>query len=379
MGFFELREIALRKRQRIALSRPGRIGEPRKVSSRQLLRTVDGEVGHQWHAIIFEVAEPQRSRLPGVIGCHGAQQVLPVCGQRRRPFAAHRGQILLAVFIIRHREHAPVRRQPFHLAWAVEAIALLVPARRIGAAEAMQHLLRHIERQVGAGYLDRENDKVDIIEKIQIDMPDIEHDGRLAPGESDANLCDIGPAVNLDRRFAVGSHRAALGALAIQKALHIRQKRHELAVMPFLEGFGIGAEFIIHFLPDPIMILLQELPVTVDLRKFRQWQQLERPDQNLVERAHQRHGFHLVRRQARLRDRLTDRLRRHSTSPDISRPRLARLRPRLSCLVRIMPRKPHRAYMESRSAAERRQCCCDPNPDISPTVSLCHKSASGHG
>ena len=69
----------------------------------------------------------------------------------------------------------------------------------------MQHLLRHIERQVGAGYLDRENDKVNIIEKIQIDMPDIEDDWRVAPGESDANLCDISPAVNLYRGFAVGA------------------------------------------------------------------------------------------------------------------------------------------------------------------------------
>src|SRR5687767_9414553 len=81
--------------------------------------------------------------------------------------------------------------------------------------------------------------------------------------------------------------------------------------MPFLEGFGIGAEFIIHFLPEPTKILLQILPMTMDLREFRQWQQLERPDQNLVERAHQRHGFDRVRLQARSRDRLTDRLRRH--------------------------------------------------------------------
>ena len=50
-----------------------------------------------------------------------------------------------------------------------------VPAGGIGAAEAMQHLLRDIERQVGAGDLDRENDEVDVIEKIQIGMPDIEH------------------------------------------------------------------------------------------------------------------------------------------------------------------------------------------------------------
>ena len=127
-------------------------------------------------------------------------------GKRRCPFATHRGEVLIAVFIIRHREHAPVRRQPFHLAGAVEAIPLLGPAGGISTTEAMQRVLHHIKRHVGAGHFDSENDKVDIIEKVEIHMPDIEDDRRVAPGESDAHPCNVSPAVSLYRGFAVGGH-----------------------------------------------------------------------------------------------------------------------------------------------------------------------------
>ena len=61
--------------------------------------------------------------------------------------------------------------------------------------------------------------------------------------------------------------------------------------MPFSEGVGIGAEFIIHFLPDPAGILLKKLPVMMDLRTFLQRHQLKRPEEDLVERAYQRCGF----------------------------------------------------------------------------------------
>jgi hypothetical protein len=70
----------------------------------------------------------------------------------------------------------------------------------------MQRVLHHIERHVGTRYLNSEYDKVDIIEKVEIDMPDIEDDRRVAPGESDAHPCDVSPAVGLYWRLAVGGH-----------------------------------------------------------------------------------------------------------------------------------------------------------------------------
>ena len=248
------------------------ISEPGKISTRQLLRTLNRKIGHQRHAIIFEVAEAQRTWLIGVMGRHGVEQILPVRSERRRTFAAHRRQILLSRLVVRHRQHTAIGRQPFHLAGAVDGIALLGPARRIGTAEPMQGVLHDVERQVGAGYFDGKNDKVDVIEKIQIDMPDVEHDRHVPPGEGDPRLCHVGPAIDLYRGFAVGGHRAALGAFAVEKPLHKGQERHELAVMPFLEGIGIGAEFVIHFLPDTAGVLLEQLPMLMDLRTFLQRQ-----------------------------------------------------------------------------------------------------------
>ena len=69
--------------------------------------------------------------------------------------------------------------------------------------------------------------------------------------------------------------------------------------MPFLEGVWIGAEFIIHFFPDTAGILLEEFPMMMDLRAFLQRQQLKRPEEDLVERTHQRHGLYWVRGWAR--------------------------------------------------------------------------------
>jgi hypothetical protein len=117
---------------------------------------------------------------------------LPVRSERRRPLATHRCQILLSVLVVRHREHAPVCRQPFYLAGAVDAIALCGPARRIGAAKPMQGVLHHVERHVGAGHFDSKNDKVDIIEEVKIDMPDVETTGAFRPGK---RICAVATSV----------------------------------------------------------------------------------------------------------------------------------------------------------------------------------------
>jgi len=42
--------------------------------------------------------------------------------------------------------------------------------------------------------------------------------------------------------------------------------------MPFPESVWIGAEFIIHYLPDKASILLEEFPMMMDLRVFLQRQ-----------------------------------------------------------------------------------------------------------
>ncbi len=138
MVFFKARQIFLGERQRMPVAGRGGIGKPGEVSTRQLLRMLDGEISHQRHAIVFELAEPQRSRLIAVMGRHGVEQVLPVRGERRRPLATHRRQILLSVLVVRHREYAPVCRQPFHLAGAVDPISLLrsSPQDRRGRTDA---------------------------------------------------------------------------------------------------------------------------------------------------------------------------------------------------------------------------------------------------
>ena len=151
--------------------------------------------------------------------------------------------------------------------------------------------------------------------------------------------------------------------------MHIRQKCHELAVMAFLEGFGISAEFIIHFLPDPTKILLQILPMTMDLRKFREWQQLEGPDQNLVKRAHQRYGAFPLRLQAHSRGRLTSRFRRHRPPRTASWATPLEAAPAAILATATMSRKVLAAYatkefdklrqgQRSPSPGRRARCCC---------------------
>ena len=103
-------------------------------------------------------------------------------------------------------------------------------------------------------------------------MPDIEDDRRIPPREEYPRRCHVRPAINLYRGFAVSGHCAALSAFAVEKTLHIGQECHELAIMPFPEGVWIGAEFIIHCLPDKASILLEEFPMMMDLRVFLQRQ-----------------------------------------------------------------------------------------------------------
>jgi hypothetical protein len=56
----------------------------------------------------------------------------------------------------------------------------------------MQGVLHHVERHVGAGHFDSKNDKVDIIEEVKIDMPDVETTGAFRPGK---RICAVATSV----------------------------------------------------------------------------------------------------------------------------------------------------------------------------------------
>ena len=96
-------------------------------------------------------------------------------------------------------------------------------------------------------------------------MPDMEDNRPIPAPRRYTSRCHVRSARDLYRGFAVSRQLAALGAFAVEKTLNIGKERHKLAIMPLLEGVGIGAEFIIHYLPDKDSILLGKFPMMMDL------------------------------------------------------------------------------------------------------------------
>ena len=109
--------------------------------------------------------------------------------------------------------------------------------------------------------------------------------------------------------------------------------------MPFLECAGIGAEFVVDFLPDPARILLQQFPVTMDLEnsvngnscrgQIRIWWNARTSGMDSV-------GFGARRACETGSPIVWDAM----GSPDIVRRRLSTLRPRPSCLGGVCLEKP---------------------------------------
>ena len=69
--------------------------------------------------------------------------------------------------------------------------------------------------------LHRQDNDVDVVEKIKIHMGDFEHHRRRLLVENGPHPGDIATAVDSDRRFTVAAQPFAAHTLAIQKALYV--------------------------------------------------------------------------------------------------------------------------------------------------------------
>lgn len=205
-----------------------------------------------------------------------------------RAIAAHRAEKLVAPLVIGDGEHLARGREPLDAPHAMAARAVVVPVGGIGAAEAVQGVLRARQAQVAGMDLDHEDGDVDVVEEVQVDVRDVEHHRvRLVAGERHAHPGEVAAAEDADRRFA--RRRAALLALAVEEALHVRQEGHELAVVALLELRRITGELVGELAPGTLRAAaLQHLPVLLDLLALADRHQLQRPEQDLAELAHDR-------------------------------------------------------------------------------------------
>ena len=123
-------------------------------------------------------------------------------GDGRNLSLAKRGQELVALLIVRSREHAAVPVEPFDPLWAVPSLTAFGPARWVGAAEAIHDLLHILDGEVPPLDLDGKNCNVDIAEKVQLHAGDVEHQRRCTAHKRDARLRDVMAAEDARRPIA---------------------------------------------------------------------------------------------------------------------------------------------------------------------------------
>ena len=163
-----------RVRRRARVARPGDQAQPDEFAARQCARIVQRQVGHQRHAVVLDLTVAQGARALGMVTHQGFKQERPMRGEARRAVFRHMGQEAASVLRVGFGQHPAVEAKPFHVAHAMQRAALRVPAGRVGAPEAVQHVLRLLQRQVGAGHLDVQQHQVDVEEEVQVDVDDVE-------------------------------------------------------------------------------------------------------------------------------------------------------------------------------------------------------------
>ncbi len=196
---FEIRERSPGVGQGARITRLGDQRQANKVAAGQLARLVESEVGHQRHAMIFDLPVTQDASALGVIERHRPQQELPVACDHRRAVAAEELQELLAVCVIGRGERCAIGGEPLDRMQALAGASMFVPESGISASEAEQRLLRERQRQVLGGELDDQDDNVYVVEEIQFDGLGDKGYGRRRRVEVRPHRSDVVAAENADR------------------------------------------------------------------------------------------------------------------------------------------------------------------------------------
>ena len=235
------------------------------------------QVTHHRHAVVFELSVAQQTLVIGVVLHHRPQQEIPVGREGRCPVLADMGKESGLSLVVGGRQHGAVGAEPLGALEAVTAVAVGFPVDRIGAAEPEHGLLGAGERDVAAVKFDGQDDKVEIVEKVEVDMGNVEFARRhRGVGIGAAHAGDVVAAEYPNRRFRrIGAPRLSL---AIQEALDVGQKGDELAVMTGLKTGGIIGELVVHLAPRVVRhVLFQDFPVVLDLAVLAQGHELQRP------------------------------------------------------------------------------------------------------
>ena len=263
-----------------------------EVGAAQLARVVERQVGGHRHAVELDLAVAQRAGQIGLIGHQRFEQPAPVRRQPRRAVRGDVGQEGIALVRVGARQHLALVADPHRVGRAMQAAALGVPAGRITAAEAVQHLLRHRQRQVAGADLDVERDDVDVVEEIQVDVLDLQLDRLGRFGQLQAHTRHVVAAQHVHRRGPAGAPAGApLGALAVQKALHIRQEGDELVVVALVEVFGVAGVLVDHLAPRAAGHGVQQvLPGPQRVGHALAGHELQGPEQALAKLADEGHA-----------------------------------------------------------------------------------------
>src|SRR5262249_27678065 len=159
----------------------------------------------------------------------------------------------------------------------------------IGAAEAVHRLFGAGQAQIVGKDLDHEQHDVDVVEKTQVDLVDVEGlRFRARPRKRHANLGDVPAAKDSKRGFGPLGDAAASGTFAVQEAPYVRKERYELAVVAFVQVVRFAAELVPDRAPRMLVLgSLQNVPGLLNLRLFADGHHLQRPDEDLPEMANQ--------------------------------------------------------------------------------------------
>src|SRR5262249_15526159 len=107
--------------------------------------------------------------------------------------------------------------------------------------------------------------------------------------ERQTNLGDVAAAIGPERCRAVLELAEKAGALAIEEALHMGQKGHELTVVTFLQ-FAFRADLVLDELPETARRdVLHHLVMALDGAVALRGHELQRPEHHMAEMSDHRH------------------------------------------------------------------------------------------
>ena len=158
-----------------------------------------------------------------MLGPERLQQKLPVRRKARRSVVADEREIAIPILVVGGGEHVSALVEPLDTRRAVQRLAALGPAGRVCAAEAVHDLVHRGERKIGRQELASEDDRVDVVNEMQVDV-------RLAAGDrlpscrGDAQCADIDAAVDPQRGVSPPQPADGTRSIAVKKALHVRQE-----------------------------------------------------------------------------------------------------------------------------------------------------------